>query len=81
MQVTPLELGLAAAAVCVIFGPKRLPRAKHKTKESESVDLSALSSSQYAAGRAPSPLSMRDASPIFVPDRERAMAKADRQQQ
>jgi hypothetical protein len=77
MQVTPLELGLAAAAVCIVFGPKKFPGSKKITKKSESVDLSSLAPSQHAAGRAPSPLSLRDASPVFVPEETHAMADTD----
>jgi len=69
MQVTPLELGLAAAAVVVVFGPKKFTRNEKRVKE-DTVDLSALRASQHAAGRAPSPLSMRDATPVFVSDKQ-----------
>ena len=77
MEVTPLELGLAAALVCIAFGPKKLPRAQKPAGPEETVDLSTLRASQHAAGRAPSPLSMHSATPAFVADEEYAIMKAD----
>ena len=55
MQITPLELGLAALAIVVIFGPKHRSDVK-KTIDDRNVDLSSMAPSQHAAGRAPSPL-------------------------
>ena len=45
-QITPLELGIATAAVFVLFGPKKLPSIG--SKKNESVDLSALVAQHHA---------------------------------
>ena len=55
MQITPLELGLAALAVVVVFGPKHRS-GLNNTVDDRDVDLSSMAPSQHAAGRAPSPL-------------------------
>lgn len=51
--ITPVELGIAALVLAVIFGPK--PSFKRE-KHTDTVDLSNLVASEHAAGRAPSPL-------------------------
>jgi hypothetical protein len=73
MHVTSLEIILAVVAVFVVFGPKELPGRKQKSQatkavrvEKERVPVRPLqpivaSPSQFAAGRAPSPLQLRDA--------------------
>lgn len=66
MHVTSLEIILAVVAVFVIFGPKELPRrhkksAAVKVAERERVPIVQRVPSQYAAGRAPSPLQLRAA--------------------
>ena len=61
MQITPLELGLAVAAIVVAFGPKKLPSFKKPSVEVAAMPATPsrpLVPSQFAAGRAPSPLSM-----------------------
>jgi hypothetical protein len=61
-HVTPLELGLAVAAVVIAFGPKRLPSFK-RPADANKVDISAMYPAMHAAGRAPSPLSHSVAPP------------------
>ena len=69
MQITPLELGLAVAAIVVAFGPRKLPNFKRPSVEVAAAPTASsrpLVPSQFAAGRAPSPLSMsvaHDAAP------------------
>ncbi|MGH2905285.1 MAG: Sec-independent protein translocase subunit TatA/TatB [Solirubrobacterales bacterium] len=61
MGITPLELGLAVLAVFIVFGPKKLPSFKrpavHVPVERERNFN--FAPSQYAAGRAPSPVAQR----------------------
>jgi hypothetical protein len=67
MHVTSLEIILAVVAVFLVFGPKELPRREKKqvvkVKQREWADYNAPvpGPSQYAAGRAPSPLQLRAA--------------------
>jgi hypothetical protein len=66
MHVTSLEIILAVVAVFVVFGPKELPQRNKKPQaiklaERERVPLVQRMPSQYAAGRAPSPLQLRAA--------------------
>jgi hypothetical protein len=71
MHVTSLEIVLAVVAVFVIFGPKKLPGrssspAPIKVQQVERVPLTPRMPSQYAAGRAPSPLKLRAAERPFT---------------
>jgi hypothetical protein len=75
MQVTPLELGLAVAAIFIAFGPKRLPSFKKKSPAIEMARRN-LAPSQYAAGRAPSPLQVARAQRANGPAHQFAMADA-----
>lgn len=66
MHVTSLEIILAVVAVFVVFGPKELPRRGKKPEaikvtERERAPIVQRMPSQYAAGRAPSPLQLRAA--------------------
>lgn len=66
MEIGSLEIILAVVAVFVVFGPKELPRrnkkpAAIKVKQVERASLVPRLPSQYAAGRAPSPLQLRSA--------------------
>ncbi|MBJ7353641.1 MAG: hypothetical protein JHC98_02355 [Thermoleophilaceae bacterium] len=66
MHITSLEIILAVVAVFVIFGPKELPRrnkkpAPIKITQRERAPYVPKAPSQYAAGRAPSPLQLRAA--------------------
>ena len=66
MQVTSLEIVLAVVAVFVVFGPKELPRRNKKptpikVEQRERATYVPPAPSQYAAGRAPSPLQLRAA--------------------
>lgn len=85
MQVTPLELGLAAAAVAIVFGPKRLPNFK-RSADANMVDLSLLAASRPAAARAPSPLAQQHTQqrstppPVAIPERQYAMSGPSRPQ-
>jgi hypothetical protein len=64
MQITPLEIGIAVTAVCVFFGPKKLPTFKRSKPATSWQTLSAadLGAANYAAGRAQSPVAARRAS-------------------
>ena len=66
MQITSLEIILAVVAVFVVFGPKELPRRNKKPQpmkvaQRERAPIVHRMPSQYAAGRAPSPLQLRPA--------------------
>lgn len=66
MEIGSLEIILAVVAVFVVFGPKELPRRGKKPKaiKVKHVERAALvprMPSQFAAGRAPSPLQLRAA--------------------
>ena len=66
MQITSLEIILAVVAVFIVFGPKQLPNrskkpAAIKVKQVERVPIVQRIPSEYAAGRAPSPLQVRAA--------------------
>ena len=66
MHITSLEIILAVVAVFVVFGPKELPRRDKKPQtikvaQRERAPLVQRMPSQYAAGRAPSPMQMRAA--------------------
>jgi hypothetical protein len=66
MEIGSLEIILAVVAVFVVFGPKELPRRSKKpevikVEQVERVPLVQRMPSQYAAGRAPSPLQLRAA--------------------
>jgi hypothetical protein len=73
MHVTSLEIILAVIAVFVVFGPKELPGRKKQPQTARAVKVErervpirplqpiAASPSQFAAGRAPSPLQLRAA--------------------
>jgi hypothetical protein len=73
MHVTSLEIILAVVAVFVVFGPKEFPGRNNKSQTSKAIKVEkervpirplqpvAATPSQHAAGRAPSPLQLRDA--------------------
>jgi hypothetical protein len=66
MHVTSLEIILAVVAVFVVFGPKELPKRNRrpeaiKIKNVERAPIDLRGPSEYAAGRAPSPLQLRAA--------------------
>jgi hypothetical protein len=73
MHITSLEIILAVVAVFVVFGPKELPRREKKPsaikvaqKERAPYVYEPKVPSQYAAGRAPSPLQLRAAEKPMV---------------
>jgi hypothetical protein len=83
MHVTSLEIILAVVAVFIVFGPKDLPRRKRQTEavkldRRERAPIVPRLPSQFAAGRAPSPLQVRS---FDAPHQTReASADADRPQ-
>jgi hypothetical protein len=60
MQITPLEIGAAVTAICVLFGPKKLPKFSNRPATAwQTLDASDLGPANYAAGRAQSPVAAR----------------------
>lgn len=61
MEITPLEIGAAVAVVCLLFGPRKFPKFNKPKPAANWQTLTAadLGHSNYAAARAPSPLSAR----------------------